>query len=209
MAILKPVLDEIFFPIFATLTGLLYITICHRSSQALKKLTAEIETVQPAEFTLSTQKSLMRRVLVTEDFLNTCQKTFSVPSFLCFLAHFIWCSGFWSIAVTGFNSNMPMFVIYRLSFAALVSYSGLMTCLWFAGGVTLAMDDVKRAYSRKTQERFLVVPIEDELCVGRCLFERQSPVLSGCEVLHFTRNSILVVTGTLLTYTMLLLNIQS
>ncbi|KAG8194919.1 hypothetical protein JTE90_021380 [Oedothorax gibbosus] len=182
---------------------------CHRSCQALKKLTVEIETVQPAEFTLSTQKSLMRRVLVTEDFLNTFQNTFSVPSFLCFLAHFIWCSGFWSIAVTGFNSNMPVFVLYRLSFAALVSYFGLMTCLWFAGGVTLAMDDLKRAYSRKTQERSLVVLNEEGLCVGRWLYERQSPVLSGCGLLYFTRNSTLVVTGTLLTYTMLLFNRQS
>ncbi|KAG8194918.1 hypothetical protein JTE90_021379 [Oedothorax gibbosus] len=151
-----------------------------------------------------------------EDFLNTFQNTFSVPSFLCFIAHFCWCSGIWSIAVTGFNSNMPVFILYRLSFAALVSYFGLMTCLWFAGGVTLAMDDLKRAYSRKIQERSLVVLNEEELRVGRCeirsytksiLYERQSPVLSGFSLLHFTRNSTLVVTGTLLTYTLLLLDL--
>ncbi|KAG8194916.1 hypothetical protein JTE90_021377 [Oedothorax gibbosus] len=104
---------------------------------------------------------------------------------------------------------MPVLVLYQATFSALVSYSVLMTCLWFAGGVTLAMDDLKRAYSRKTQERSLVVLNEKELGVGRCLYERQSPVLSGCGLLHFTRNSTLVVTGTLLTYTMLLLNRQS
>ncbi|KAG8194915.1 hypothetical protein JTE90_021376 [Oedothorax gibbosus] len=151
----------------------------------------------------------MRRVLVTEDFLNSFQKTFSVPSFLCFISHFSWCSGICSIVVTGFNSNMPVFVLYQATFSALVSYSVLMTCLWFAGGVTLEMDDLKRAYSRKTQERSLLVLNEKEFGFGRSLYERQSPVLSGCRVLHFTRNSTLVVTGTLLTYTLLLLDIQS
>ncbi|KAG8194917.1 hypothetical protein JTE90_021378 [Oedothorax gibbosus] len=87
--------------------------ICNRSCQALKKLTAEIEIVQSAEFTLSTQKSLLRRVLQMEDFLNTFQKTFSMPSFLCFIAHFSWCSGIWSIMITGVAFKMPVLLLYQ------------------------------------------------------------------------------------------------
>ncbi|KAG8173409.1 hypothetical protein JTE90_029275 [Oedothorax gibbosus] len=83
-----------------------------------------------------------------------------------------------------------------------------MACMWFAGGVPLAMKNFKAAFSRKTQQSLLVASSERESGLVRGLYERPSLVLSGCGILYFTRNSILVVLGTLLTYTIILLSNQ-
>ncbi|KAG8178665.1 hypothetical protein JTE90_025588 [Oedothorax gibbosus] len=68
------------------------------------------------------------------------------------------------------------------------------------------MDNFKAAFFRKTQQSFLVASSEPESVLGRSLYERPSLVLPGCGILFFTRTSMLVVLGTLLTYTVLLLS---
>ncbi|KAG8178662.1 hypothetical protein JTE90_025585 [Oedothorax gibbosus] len=124
-----------------------------------------------------------------------------------FAAHFSWCSGVLGLVVTGTFLNMPGNYIIYYTTSILNSLSFLMACMWFAGGVPLAMNNFKATFSRKTQS-LMVASSEQESVLGRGLYERPSLVLSGCGILFFTRNSMLVVLGTLLTYTILLLSNQ-
>ncbi|KAG8178658.1 hypothetical protein JTE90_025582 [Oedothorax gibbosus] len=160
------------------------------------------------KFTTSIQKEILKRFIEIESCIISFQTIFSVPSLLMFAAHFSCCSAVLGLVVTGTFLNMPrIYIIYHTT-SIFNSLSFLMASMWFAGGVPLAMDNFKAAFSRKTQENLLLVASERESVLGRGLYERPSLVLSGCGILFFTRNSMLVVLGTLLTYTILLLSNQ-
>ncbi|KAG8178663.1 hypothetical protein JTE90_025586 [Oedothorax gibbosus] len=167
-----------------------------------------MNTLSSSKFTTTIQKEFLRDFIKTESCIISFQNIFSVPSLLMFAAHFSWCSGVLVLVVTGTFLNMPGIRIIYHTTSILNSLSFLMACMWFAGGVPLAMDNFKAALSRKTQQSLLLESSEQESVLGRGLYERPSLVLSGCGILYFTRNSMLVVLGTLLTYTILLLNNQ-
>lgn len=194
------------YPTFVSLVMLLYFSLCYRCCQGLNSLTEEIQSCTPEYFTVTKQLDILGREQYIEDALNQLQNVFSIPSFFAFAAHFCSCSGILGLVLIGALPFMPVGTTIQISLYFVNSLCYIIACSWFVGGVSISMEKFKLEFSQKAQRRMCVLRTTQEWRFDRDLYQRPSLVLSGCDILYFTRNSILAVAGTLLTYTILILN---
>lgn len=205
---IKSILYSFVYPTSANLVVLFYCSLCYHCCQVLAILTEQVQKCAPEHFTLARQMYILKKFSNLEDVLMQLQNAFSLPAFCVFTAHFLTsCSVLGMVVLSGI-SYMEFTEIFVLFLSLVNSLPFLVACLWFAGGVTLAMDRFKVEFSKTTQRRLIVIRCAEESDFAKGLYERPNFVLTGCDILFFTRSSILTVAGTLLTYTLLVLNIE-
>ncbi|GFQ72175.1 uncharacterized protein TNCT_575551 [Trichonephila clavata] len=83
---------------------------------------------------------------------------------------------------------------------------GLLAILWKAGNLPIEAEKLKIAYRRKCREKLVSENKVGELRSEIDLIDTSNFVLSGCNIIYFYRSSLLVLTGTILTYTVLLMS---
>ncbi|GBM51106.1 hypothetical protein AVEN_275297-1 [Araneus ventricosus] len=192
------------YPVWTNLVVMLYCLLCQDICRRLKNLINEVENCSFKEFTVPKQADILKRKSKIVDFVNFVQIVFSTPSFLISVAHFYAC-----ITVLGFFFvNNDIELSYASTFAIMLysanSMGGLTACLWLAGGIPAAADELEKTFRRKVRQRQFFVKNAGENCLYKDLTEKSEFVLSGCDILHFHRSSILALIGTILTYTIFL-----
>ncbi|GIZ05389.1 uncharacterized protein CEXT_8021 [Caerostris extrusa] len=84
-----------------------------------------------------------------------------------------------------------------------------VTCVfWSAGSVPVALNKLNRFFYRKAHSRLLHVRTSEGRKLKRELFEKPEFVLTGCDVIAYRRSSILAFVGTLLTYSIITMDIK-
>lgn len=82
-----------------------------------------------------------------------------------------------------------------------------MVCLWVVGGVPIEMEKFRLEFKKKTQKRRLMLTNANGGTFEDWLNDIGDFSLSGCDILHYRRSSmILTLVGAVLTYTLFLLN---
>ncbi|GBN62810.1 hypothetical protein AVEN_32393-1 [Araneus ventricosus] len=206
VSILKHMVTYLVYPTWANLLVLIYCLLCKTLCRSLSNLSTAIEKCSPQQFTLSRQTDIIKQELEINRVVRYLQAIFSVPSLLLSLAHFGVC-----ISALGTSFNVPAlkmgwYFVIKFSLTLANSFIGLVTFLWMAGGLPVEAAKFKEAFRRKISQRVTFLRKEEEIHFEKYLPDVSSYVLSGWDIIYFQRSSILAVAGTLLTYTILLIN---
>ncbi|GFT19805.1 uncharacterized protein NPIL_550761 [Nephila pilipes] len=164
-----------------------------------------IEACPFEKFTIEKQGSILRRISKLENALNLTQNVFSLPSFLISISYF--CTCITLLAVILFI-KMEVSSYMHFEFVSLLfnSSCGLVAIIWEVGNVPIEAENFKKAFRRKFHQKLLCENKVGEVLIETHPIDTSDFVLSGCNIIHFHRNSILALAGTILTYTVLLLS---
>ncbi|KAF8787985.1 hypothetical protein HNY73_009528 [Argiope bruennichi] len=193
-------------PTFSNLLSFLYCVLCNRCCSVIQNLTNYVLQISPKDFETSKQIYILRLKTRIDDALENIENTFSVPAFFIIVVNFLSCGTVigWFIFV---DLNYYQFdVVSESAFYGLSSFSCLTAVLWTTSGLPVQLQKFKEAYNKKEHLRMIEFNILEEPQVRRELFEKPEFVLSGCDMIFFRRSTVLAVFGTLLTYTVLIVN---
>ncbi|GBN26860.1 hypothetical protein AVEN_162510-1 [Araneus ventricosus] len=193
------------YPTSVNLVVLLYCFLCQNFCRQINRITRDIQECSVENFTLSKQANISAQESRIGDLLHLTQRVFSVASFLISAAHFCACIiVLGSLILDAITFIKDYTLLCQLVLLFLNSSGGLLACLWTAGGLPLAEDELKDAFRRKMRERLRLFGKVDEECFQQELLQKPSFLMSGCGIVYFQRSSILSLLGTILTYTLLL-----
>ncbi|GBM12018.1 hypothetical protein AVEN_256103-1 [Araneus ventricosus] len=94
----------------------------------------------------------------------------------------------------------------RSAFYAFNAFLNITATIWIASGLSIAMSKFKDVYHQKTHMRLLYYDTSEEAVLKRDLFDEPEFVLTACDILSFRRSTALALFGTLVTYTVLVMD---
>ncbi|GFU13529.1 uncharacterized protein NPIL_435311 [Nephila pilipes] len=203
IGILKGSLYYMLYPCVTNIVVIFYISLCWRCSMYLNNLVKNIAKYTPGEFVQSKQLDILKnRAMICRN-LQNIQTIFSQPMFLILVANFLMCSSLLGgvLIKIEFVEDDTIFIFYFVN-----AILCIITSLWVAGSVPVEMDRFKETFHQTTHERLLHYHTTEELHLKMDLFNEPNFVLTGCNILPFRKSTILTVIGTLLTYTVLVVN---
>ncbi|GBN31473.1 hypothetical protein AVEN_211396-1 [Araneus ventricosus] len=184
----------------------MYCLVGQRVSTMLSHLTARIRNYSPEEFTATQQKDVLKHQSKLADVVQLLQKVFSVPSFLISVTHFSNCIICIAAIVKKFYQDEHYSLVIAWVFMMAHSFGGLLACLWIAGSLPVEAGALQEEFRKKMRQRLLSVSKSDEIRFEVELVKKSNFVLSGCGIIYFQRSSIAALTGTILTYAVLLIS---
>ncbi|GFS94718.1 uncharacterized protein NPIL_509621 [Nephila pilipes] len=203
---IKSFLGYMIFPTFGNIVALLYIFLCFRSSDCLNNLSWEIEKSSLEDFTLSKQISILKKRTKIYYILLNIQNNFSLPIFFVIVANILICGCItgWFLIIKWDESD---FLLKMESvFFGTNALVNVISILWTAGNVSVEMSKFKEIFHYKTHLKLLSRYSKQELHFKMDLMNEPEFVLTGWDVLPLRRSMILGLIGTLLTYTVLVMN---
>ncbi|GFY48578.1 uncharacterized protein TNIN_474961 [Trichonephila inaurata madagascariensis] len=104
------------------------------------------------------------------------------------------------------NSN-PFITIdaFYTTFNCLISLSAIFV---IAGQVPIEMENFTNEFLKKLERNFFLELSQDNTRVLEWLLKKPDLVLSGCKVINYRRSSVLTALGTILTYGLLVVNME-
>ncbi|GFT33491.1 uncharacterized protein NPIL_668861 [Nephila pilipes] len=203
IGILKGSLYYMLYPCATNIVAIFYISSCWRCSIYINNLVNDIAKYTPDEFEQSKQLDILKKKANICRDLQSIQTVFSLPMFLILVANFFMCSSVLGgvLIKIKFADDDMIFIFYFVN-----AILCIITALWVAGSVPVEMSRFKEAFHQTTHERLLYYHTTEELHLKMDLFNEPDFVLTGCNILPFRRSTILTVIGTLLTYTVLVVN---
>ncbi|GFX02662.1 uncharacterized protein TNCV_2011061 [Trichonephila clavipes] len=190
-------------PLVPCLIALVYCTICLRCSSFIRNMAHKIAHYSPEQFGPSVQIRILHHKAKIDEILKMVQDIFSVPSFCFMLANTIYC-----YAILGFYliTTMQIYDIMDFSVIGISSFLCLIGTLWIAGALPVELNNLKEMFYEKAYLRLIFFGFYKEQNFRREIFEKPDFVFSGCDILFYKRSSILAAVGTLITYTVLVIN---
>ncbi|GBM51108.1 hypothetical protein AVEN_275299-1 [Araneus ventricosus] len=194
------------YPTWTNLVAMLYCLICRGCSKQISLLRAEIEKFHLQEFTITKQMTFRKREARIADVVSLIQKTFYGPSFLISVVNFGIC-----ITTIGWLLVPTELLLTSVGIVKILLYSANSICslvcvLWMAGGLPAEAEKLKTEFRKKVRQRWIMTKNVNEDGFSKDLTEESDYVLSGCDIIYFRRSSVLALAGTILTYTILLMN---
>ncbi|KAF8787281.1 hypothetical protein HNY73_008896 [Argiope bruennichi] len=203
----KNVFNTIVFPTFTNIIAIFYCLICFRLQSEIKHVTLEIQKCHYGNFSESKRNEILRWKSRINDALHCTEEVFSQASFIIIVANLLTC---FSMLSTYLDNN-----IWRREYLSLyaewILYSinclgSVIFILWIAGGIPVVESAFKEAFHEKMCFRMLLTGSSENLKLEKWFFSNQEVVLSGAGILSYRRSSIFAVFGTLVTYTVLVVN---
>ncbi|KAF8787383.1 hypothetical protein HNY73_008986 [Argiope bruennichi] len=206
VTVLKNTIHCILYPCIAHVVALAYCIQCSLFSTGISYLNIEITQCAIENFGIPIQVNILKRKTLIQDILLDIQDIFSVPIFLIIIGNVLMCSSItgwflihdWSEAGDVWKIKSAFYVIN--------GFMNLTATLWAASGLNISMNKFKEIFHQKTHKRLLLYDTKEELYLKRDLLEEPDFLLTGCDILSFKRSTILTLLGTLLTYTVLIMN---
>ncbi|GFQ65749.1 hypothetical protein TNCT_697951 [Trichonephila clavata] len=189
---------------------LLYLTVCHYVSASLEKFKEYIANMPPEEF-LKEQSGLSERYSKIIAVLQDTQQTFSLTSLLQ-------CLGFIASSFTALSFLLlfPEAVIPSVLFEnvfSLVTTSFSMFSIFYIGGrIPVKMAEVRNAFYAKCAMTSSVQfghDIRLKFFALSKLVDLPRMVLSGCDIVYYTKQNIFSALGSFITYSLLLLQFNN
>ncbi|GBM30991.1 hypothetical protein AVEN_69232-1 [Araneus ventricosus] len=209
ITLLKTIPMNFLFHTFANLLTLLYCDLCCHCCVLLRNLTKEITECSPEAFTYPKQIALLKKRKRIMGYLEDMQNYFSSITFLICVANFVIC--FSSLASYLWNSATISNVfakvdVFYTTFNCLIVLSAIFLV---AGQVPVEAENFVDAFRKKLECRlFHESSPEVNVPIQEWLFVKPDFVLSGCKMINYKRSSILTAFGTILTYGLLIVNME-
>ncbi|GIY26924.1 uncharacterized protein CDAR_549631 [Caerostris darwini] len=189
-----------------SLLTLLYCSLCFRCSEFINNLTKEIEKFAPQEFGPCVQFDILKRKSKVDDILEDLENIFSKPSLFLIMLNFVTC-----VYHLGIILVVPWryrHMLIESLFYSTVHFICVTAVFWSAGSVPVALNKLNRCFYKKAHSRLLLVRTSEGRKLKRELFEKPEFALTGCDVIIYKRSSILAFVGTLLTYSIITMDIK-
>ncbi|GFR19620.1 uncharacterized protein TNCT_56801 [Trichonephila clavata] len=192
-------------PFLPCLVALVYCTICLRCSRFVRNMTRKIALYSPEQFGPSEQIRILRHKAQIDEVLKIAQDIFSVPSFCLMLANTISC---YTTLGCYLLTPLQVYQLMAYSVTGIISFLCLVGTLWVAGALPVELNNLKGTFYEKVYLRCIFFGFHKEQSLWREILEKPDFVFSGCDILFYKRSSILAAVGTLVTYTVLVINVQ-
>ncbi|GFY64514.1 uncharacterized protein TNIN_14301 [Trichonephila inaurata madagascariensis] len=107
-----------------------------------------------------------------------------------------------------YSPKTGVLIAVEVLFISISTLVSLLSIFYCAGRIPLEMDFFSRTIQKQFQKRALLGVVEENTSVERLLLQEKTFVLSGCEMIHFTRSGILTILGAISTYGLLVLSVD-
>ncbi|GFT09900.1 uncharacterized protein NPIL_313161 [Nephila pilipes] len=199
-------LHTIVFPTLTDLVTLLHSTLCLSCYKLITKLTEEVLIIPPEAFGPSKQMDILKRKTRIDNLLEDIQSIFSLPSFFIIAANFSACGTVIGRFMYYDLENFRGRAITDSMILGINAFVCLICILWIAGGLPVHVQKLKEAFYKKAHLRLLILNSTKEPHLKRELIEKPEFIFTACDILSLKRSAILAIFGTLLTYTVLVIN---
>ncbi|GBN33865.1 hypothetical protein AVEN_238246-1 [Araneus ventricosus] len=202
----KNALYFIIYPCITHAIALLYCVLCLRCSNRINCLCQKITQCSPGNFGIPKQQSILKNRTQVRDILLEVQAVFSVPIFCTIVGNILMCASVigWYLVKKWDDSDIAWKM--KIAFYVINAFSNVMATTWVASESAISMKKFKETFNQKTQKRLLYYDPKGEQYLKADLLAEPDFVLTGCDIISFKRSTILALVGTLLTYTVLLMN---
>ncbi|GFY76007.1 uncharacterized protein TNIN_213441 [Trichonephila inaurata madagascariensis] len=190
---------------FPSLVVVLFCSLCLHCSSCFNCLTRKVLRYSPEGFGPSEQMDILRQKAKIDSILEKLQDIFSLPSFFVILSNLFTCCSVLGMVAIGFQSESVK--IIKAFFYGIFHLISLVFVLWVAGGLPLEQNKLKNAFYKRAHSRFLIALSSEESQCKREILDKPNFVFSGCNIFSYTRNSVLTLVGTLLTYALIIYQI--
>ncbi|GBN99789.1 hypothetical protein AVEN_109905-1 [Araneus ventricosus] len=194
--------------LFTDLIALFYCTICQCCSVIITNLTKKIQRLPPEAFGLSQQIEILKRKAEIDDILMSIQNIFSVPSLLMITKDFLSCATIIGWQLYYHSKSYRSDGLIGSVFYGVNCFGSLAAVLWFVGGIPIQLQKLKDAFHRKERQRLSFLQKQGSLQLRKELFETSEFSFTGCDIIPFRKGTFLTIIGTLLTYTVLVINMK-
>ncbi|GFR26246.1 uncharacterized protein TNCT_399101 [Trichonephila clavata] len=208
IALLKMIPMNCLFHTFANLVALLYCHWCYHCYMQLQRLSHEVKTCLRETFLYPKQIELLQLRRRAIDQIEDLQRNFSFISFLVCIVNFTMCFSSLGSYLWLSENSYPFVTIdaFYTTFNCLMSLSAIFVV---AGQVPIEMENFTNEFLKKFEHRFFLEPSQDNTRVLEWLLKKPDLVLSGCKVISYRRSSVLTAVGTILTYGLLVVNMET
>ncbi|GBL93917.1 hypothetical protein AVEN_76656-1 [Araneus ventricosus] len=210
----KSIMSSLLDPIFTSCVTFIYCLLCHRSCRLLVRYRKKMVDLLGSETKPS--KMMVRQLVV--DYGRLCrilerlQCVFSVPSFLLIMVDVMSSFTILASALLYSTAELTGPMIAENAFVLISSASLLIALIAFAAQVPVTMSSTKMALQKLQEKRVacegLGTSEDSRFRLLQILKERPLVVLSGCEIIYFTRITIVTILGTLFTYGLLIIQLK-
>ncbi|GFR19958.1 uncharacterized protein TNCT_165181 [Trichonephila clavata] len=181
-----------------SLVSLSYCILCQSYCCQINSLTKKVLQFSPGEFSPTKQMDILVQKAEIDKLLESVQAIFSVPSFFLIAIYFLMCVSVIriTIEVESFLSCVTVEVMLR----TFIDFHCLFFMLWIAGGVPIQMKKLKHVFSEKVRARLLNDRNLGEIQPKGKLFGQSEFIFTGCDIILYTRSTLLSISGALLIY---------
>lgn len=193
-----------------TLILILYLVLCHKLSIAVMDFTKHVDAL-PVDAFMDSHCQFIKKHSTILDAIESLQSAFSLIS-LCLCSYYIllnFCklSSFLLFDVKQLNGPLIFDHVYCIIFINISLYA----LFYFAGKIPSRMDKLKNSVYKKLASGTTDSMLGEDrvnLLVIHQIVSVPKTVLSGCELLDFTKKNLLAVFGALMTYGLLLVQLN-
>ncbi|KAF8794492.1 hypothetical protein HNY73_002468 [Argiope bruennichi] len=202
----KNVLYCMVYPSINHFVSLVYCLLCISCTSEVNKLTHRISNWSPEVFDLTKQMQILRTKAKLHHLLVDIQDIFSLPIFFAIVSNMLMGSSVIGRSLSKSWSAYELTWKVKSAFHAFNAFLNIAATIWIASGLSIAMSKFKDVYHQKTHMRLLYHDIAEETILKRDLFDEPEFVLTACDILSFRRSTALALFGTLVTYTVLVMD---
>ncbi|GFW19008.1 uncharacterized protein TNCV_165211 [Trichonephila clavipes] len=189
---------------FPSLVTVLFCSLCLRCSSCFNHLTQKVHQYSSEEFGPSEQIDILRQKAKFDIILEKLQSIFSLPSFLVILSNLFTCCVMLGTTVIGLEGRLN---ITKALFYGIANSVSLIVVIWVPGGLPMEQNKLKNAFYKRAHSRFLMALSSKEPQCKREILDKPNFAFRGCNIFSYTRNSVLTLVGTLLTYALIIYQI--
>ncbi|GFX66464.1 uncharacterized protein TNCV_1291451 [Trichonephila clavipes] len=187
-----------------SLVAVLFCSLYLRCSSCFNYLTQKVHHYSPKEFGPSNQIDILRQKAKVDIILAKLHDIFSLPSFLVIISNLLTCCLVLGTTMVGLEARIK---IIKALFYGIANSASLIVVLWETGGLPMEQNKLKNAFYKRAHSRFLMALSSKEPQCKREMLDKPNFVFIGCNILSYTRNSVLTLVGTLLTYALIIFKI--
>ncbi|GFR02197.1 uncharacterized protein TNCT_410941 [Trichonephila clavata] len=202
----KAFLEALVHPTFPCLVALLYCTLCHHCCSLINFLTQHVQQIPPKNFRPSKQMNILKHKAKIDEILSNIQDIFSVPTFFIIITNLLTCGVVIGWLLNLDFSNIRLSDTIESAFHGVIEFSSLITVPWVASEMSIHLEKLKAAFYDKLRLRLLYTGNLEEPQPKKETLGKLDFTFTGCDIISFKRSTILALCGTLLTYTILVVN---
>ncbi|GFR30870.1 uncharacterized protein TNCT_498441 [Trichonephila clavata] len=199
-----------YYTLHPSLTNVVVLMYCISSlicSKCLQKFSSDIQKCPPMEFSTKVQTVFLKKRYFIITVLEEVQAVFSKASIVICIGNFM--SVFSNLGeVLLYSHKTGVLTAVEVLFISTSTLVSLLSIFYCAGRIPLEMNTFSRVIQKQFEKRTLLGVIEENTSVERLLLQEKTFMLSGCEMIHFTRSGIFTILGAILTYGLLVLSVD-
>ncbi|GBO22287.1 hypothetical protein AVEN_176553-1 [Araneus ventricosus] len=157
-------------------------------------------------FTSSVQVEFLKKRLRIVSVLEEIEEVFSKSTFIVCTANFTACMANLAQILVYASENTAL-TLLEVFFISSITVASMVSIFFSAGKISVEMQRFS-AIARRHFEHRVILGLSREDTGARSLFLDGKFTMSGCQLILYKRSTILTVLGTILTYGLLILNLD-